>query len=44
MEFDRGFEGLPALGAVTVSVAELGSCASVLISGVIWSWVVGDSE
>ena len=43
VEFDRGFVGLLALGADAVAVAEVGAHASVLISGVRWSWVVGDS-
>ena len=51
VEADRGFagsrvdmvSGLLALGADAVAVAEVGAHASVLISGVRWSWVVGDS-
>ena len=43
VEFDRGFVGLLALGADEVAMAAVGACASVLLPGLVWYWVVGDT-
>ena len=43
VEFDRGFVGLLALGADEVAMAAVGACASILLPGLVWYWVVGDT-
>ena len=43
VEFHRGFVGMLALDTDTVSETSVGARDSILISGVVWAWVVGYS-
>ena len=43
VEFDRVFVGLLMLGADKVSATAVGARDSILISGVMWNSIVGDS-